>query len=222
MAPGIFNARTQETCYITTAKTPKTIRDKGAMNKAKAYPATRPTYDWMGLKTSVEIIMSREDNKDVFGYAFGASDLPDVTEDGRIVERMKTGEFDVQFTDERVTEAEGINRDFARVHKLIYVISEVGLGRPCVGFVIGESFLEYNPVDKNDEPLPKYFHPSPLPIDISNVYEIAKCMCVLVTEDFKLEQAVIQLAKWVEQYEMLGVKCVKGPFERYYITMEGA
>lgn len=104
-----------------------------------------------------------------------------------------------------VQEAIEICNQFAIKHKVIFIEKgTVGFGRPCVGFVRGNNYLEYNPCDESThEPLwPE--NQALLPPDTTpNAYHKHDCIAVLV-EDDNYDAGKIELAEWARHIEAQG------------------
>lgn len=92
--------------------------------------------------------------------------------------------------------------DFALKHKVVFQDKgEVGFGRPCVGFLHGDNYIDYNPhtypnfekafPDDND-----YWPPS----EVGDAYHKHQCIAVLVNGD-NYEEALRQLVIWVDDME---------------------
>ena len=100
---------------------------------------------------------------------------------------------------------------FALDHKVILEeASEVGMGRPCVGFTKGGCYIGYSRLDSQtfeemegwcDERLGA-------PEGVSDAYHKTDCVAVLAPEE-DYETALAQLVKWVQHYNELGVELVE-------------
>lgn len=84
----------------------------------------------------------------------------------------------------------------------------VGFMRPCVGFMRGNRYIDYNPYDWQGDDIkripetesPLSNPPSKL---VPDAYHKHDCMAVLVQED-DVRGAVVQLAEWVRHLERGG------------------
>lgn len=78
---------------------------------------------------------------------------------------------------------------------------EVGFGRPCVGFLKGNNYVDYPPVyggPNYDEIIADCDFPT-----VENAYHKYNCLAVLVeNEDY--EKALDELLEWVEKMEARG------------------
>jgi hypothetical protein len=93
---------------------------------------------------------------------------------------------------------------FANEHKLILEDhGEVGFGRPCVGFLHGHNYVDYNPMNlESFEYIPGFKIDDPVPSGV-NAYHKHDCMAVLVEND-DYDEALRQLNEWVKHLESLG------------------
>lgn len=99
-------------------------------------------------------------------------------------------------------------QDFANRHKLIFEDrGEVGIGRPCVGLLRNDRYLDYHPHDVDYEPItdPTGLHDARLapPAFIEDVYHKHDCVCVLVHND-DYDRAIAQLSVWLQELERQG------------------
>lgn len=93
---------------------------------------------------------------------------------------------------------------FALKHKLILEEeSEVGFGRPCVGYTKGYGYVDFNPylsdgtldfVFPDDE-----YYEAP----VKDAYHKHDCLCVLVRGG-DYNKALVQLGEWVDDIEKRG------------------
>jgi hypothetical protein len=101
---------------------------------------------------------------------------------------------------------------FAKKHALkLEKMGEVGFGRPCVGFIAGNGYVDYNAL-KYPNLTPAFPQDDPYcpPEDVKDAYHKHDCLAVLVyNEDY--EEALRQLNIWVEDIESRGGKIY--PFE---------
>lgn len=104
-----------------------------------------------------------------------------------------------------MTDNEKICREFAKKHDIKFERgSEVGFGRPAVGFTYGTSYIDHNPVDMSTWESIKEFEDERLYAPVgANSYHKSDCLCVLV-EDDEYDVAIDQLAAWVTHLESLG------------------
>ena len=95
---------------------------------------------------------------------------------------------------------------FANDHKIIFEDEgEVGLCRPCVGLMYGESYIEYNPYDKDTyEPISEYYDNRLKKIIPEDAYHKYECVTVLVHGD-DYDTAIRQLSDWVDGLRKLKV-----------------
>ena len=100
--------------------------------------------------------------------------------------------------------------DFAEKHGVKFEANgEVGFGRPCVGFLKNDAYIDFtpynmdtfDPVFPNDERLVE-------PDGVEDAYHKHDCMAVLVHDD-DYEKALNQLSVWVDYLEGVGVKLVE-------------
>ena len=110
-------------------------------------------------------------------------------------------------------------QEFANEHKLILEDKgEVGFGRPCVGFIKGTGYIDYDPLDRPDY-LTKVF-PNDKDLDppqgVPNAYHKHSCMAVLVHGD-DYDAALEELAVWVDDLNRIGVRVVDFPTGAYGI-----
>lgn len=103
---------------------------------------------------------------------------------------------------------------FANEHKLILEDrGEVGFWRPCVGFIKGDGYIDYNALTykKMEKAFPgdKDLNPPP---GVTNAYHKHQCMAVLV-EDDDYDWALEELAIWVDDWNRIGVRVVEYPTE---------
>ena len=103
-------------------------------------------------------------------------------------------------------EAKNICQQFALKHKVIFDdTGECGFGRECVGFNIGNQWLDHNPTRAPDyDPIPELACPDAYAPDDVNSYHKHECLAVLGRGD----EAVIGLAKWVQKMESAGTVSV--------------
>jgi hypothetical protein len=99
---------------------------------------------------------------------------------------------------------------FALKHKLVFEEkSEVGFGRPCVGFTKGEGYINFNPTVRPDFDLvfpdDDYYES---PENVPDAYHKHDCMAVLV-HDGDYDKALHQLGLWVDDVEAKGGKVVE-------------
>lgn len=105
------------------------------------------------------------------------------------------------------TESRALCQRFANQHKLIFEDKgEVGFGRPCVGFLRGPGYVNYNPLNDRtyDYIWPRDLRLSP-PTDTTDAYHKHDCLAVLALGDEPdYETAIDQLAAWVTHLESQG------------------
>jgi hypothetical protein len=92
---------------------------------------------------------------------------------------------------------------FALKHKLILEeAGEVGFCRPCVGYIKGNGYVNFNPtgsvVYKPIFPDDEYYS-----APVKDAYHKHNCLAVLVHDD-DYETALIQLGQWVDEIESRG------------------
>ena len=100
-------------------------------------------------------------------------------------------------------QATKICQQFAQKHKLVFEDKgECGLGRECVGFLHGDSYIDHNPHDGTtlDDIKVLECEDAWAPEDV-NSYHKHSCLAVLGRGD----EAVIGLAKWVKKMEAAGI-----------------
>ncbi|MCK5607461.1 hypothetical protein KAR91_36595 [Candidatus Pacearchaeota archaeon] len=110
-------------------------------------------------------------------------------------------------------------QEFANEHKLILEDKgEVGFGRPCVGIIGSEGYIEFNPMrykegDMRLNPDLVYAFPddkSFFPPPVEDAYHKHECLCVLVHDD-DYDKALIQLDEWIQVLIKKKVVVVKYP-----------
>jgi len=109
-----------------------------------------------------------------------------------------------------------IVQDFANKHKLVFQDhGECGFGRPCVGLLHGDSYVDYRPMRK--APPPDYYVRvfenddfRYVPEDVPDAYHKHDCIAVLVHND-DYELAIRQLAAWVLYLDANNAKVVEYP-----------
>jgi hypothetical protein len=99
---------------------------------------------------------------------------------------------------------------FAEKHALkLEKRGEVGFGRPCVGFIAGNGYVDYNAFKYPDFtpafPQDNQYYP---PDSVKDAYHKHDCLCVLVIND-DYDEALRQLEIWVEDIESRGGKIYK-------------
>jgi len=102
---------------------------------------------------------------------------------------------------------------FANEHKLILEDKgEVGFGRPCVGFIKGTGYINYNPLDRSDYLTKVFAGDEDLtpPQGVPNAYHKHSCMAVLV-HGHDYDAALEELAVWVDDWSRIGVRVVDFP-----------
>lgn len=111
------------------------------------------------------------------------------------------------------SETLAILQGFADRHELTLTLrGECGFGRPCVGFLKGDSYVEFNPYDmaslKAGEPVTVFPYDRRLspPKDVPNAYHKHDCLAVLAVDDDEpdYEAAARELAAWVRYLESWG------------------
>jgi len=106
-------------------------------------------------------------------------------------------------------EARTICQNFALKHKVIFQDEGAcGFGRECVGFNSGDKWIDHNPYSHGDsfEQIKEFACDAAEPPAGVNAYHKHNCLAVLGRGD----EAVIQLAKWVQSMEAAGdVKIVE-------------
>lgn len=97
--------------------------------------------------------------------------------------------------------------NFAKKHDIFLEVNgEVGFGRECVGFTSGTNYIDYNPYDrKTYEPIEQLYSEKHYEIAPDNAYHKHDCLCVLGCGD----EALKELAQWVEELEKNNVKIVE-------------
>jgi hypothetical protein len=100
--------------------------------------------------------------------------------------------------------------EFANANDLVLEKhGEIGFGRPCVGFVKGESYIAYNPYNSMDfERIPEFYDKRLSEAATENAYHKDDYMAVLVHDD-KYEDALVELERWLTNLEKLGKVRVK-------------
>ncbi len=98
---------------------------------------------------------------------------------------------------------------FANEHGIVLKLkSEVGFGRPCIGFTHGNGYIDYNPIHMGTyDDLPGFEDrriSEAAPVD---AYHKHQCLAVLVETD--RERAIAQLAEWVDAMNEIGVEIVE-------------
>jgi hypothetical protein len=92
---------------------------------------------------------------------------------------------------------------FALKHKLILEEhGEVGFGRPCVGFLTGDSYLDYPPVYSHGDAFKEIYPDCDFPT-VDNSYHKHNCLAVLVRGD-DYAKGLDELAEWVDKIEAKG------------------
>lgn len=99
-------------------------------------------------------------------------------------------------------EARKICAEFASKHQLIFSDNgEVGFGRPCVGFLHGDNYVEHNPRDlEKYKVIPHLECEKCYAPDGVDAYHKHNCLAVLGHG----EEAIKQLAEWVQHLESQG------------------
>lgn len=78
---------------------------------------------------------------------------------------------------------------------------ECGIGRACVGFSSGGSWVDHNPRNRDDrKPIEKFAFEAAKPPPGVSAYHKFDCLAVLGHG----EESVIQLARWVQHMEAAG------------------
>lgn len=96
---------------------------------------------------------------------------------------------------------------FAIKHKVILEEKgEVGFGRPCVGFLRGSSFIDYNA--SIDYPNPLFPGDEEIWSTVDDAYHKHNCLAVLVNDD-DYEEALTQLHKWITDWDKEGIEIVE-------------
>ncbi len=100
--------------------------------------------------------------------------------------------------------------DFATKHTLVFNDEgECGFFRPCVGFMHGDNYVNYNPLKQPDYKIIEEFYDIRWEdIKPKDAYHKHDCVCVLIRNEDKNE-ALRQLADWVDKMEEIGVTVVK-------------
>lgn len=104
-----------------------------------------------------------------------------------------------------VQEAIEICNQFALKHKVIFEEQgEVGFGRPCVGFMRGNNYVDYRPYHSETcEPIWPENDAIRAPEATPNAYHKHDCLAVLVHGE-NYDAAKIELAEWVKHIEAQG------------------
>lgn len=99
-----------------------------------------------------------------------------------------------------IEEANEFLKDFVFKHDLtLKKKGEVGFGRPCVGILRGNCYVEYNPYeDKTYEPIKEFYNEDISKFSSYNSYHKHSCFAVLV-EDGDYNNGLIELAKWLSK-----------------------
>jgi hypothetical protein len=109
---------------------------------------------------------------------------------------------------------------FALDHKLILEErGEVGFWRPCVGYLKGESYVDYTRRDDlTFEYLPGFDGEGLWAPEGVNAYHKCTCLAVLVDND-DYDEALKQLAVWVRALNEVGVEVIR--YERQHDSLVG-
>lgn len=96
-------------------------------------------------------------------------------------------------------------QNFATKHKLIFEdTGTVGFDRPCVGFIRGSGYIDYNPLQYPDfSNVWPHDHRLGPPAGVEDAYHKHDCLAVLVHEE-NYGVAIDQLAAWVDHLESQG------------------
>jgi len=97
-------------------------------------------------------------------------------------------------------------QEFAQKHSIILnEKGEIGFGRPCVGFVHGDNYISFNPLqDGGDyEPIFGEYDDRLYPPEGVESYHKGDYVAVLVSDE-KYHKGLKQLLKWVEHLESQG------------------
>jgi hypothetical protein len=98
---------------------------------------------------------------------------------------------------------------FANDHGLVLNLEgEVGIGRECVGFTHGNSYVDYNPITMGGDydPVPGFEDERIAKAAPEDAYHKHQCLAVLVQTD--REKAIEQLGEWVDAMNEIGVEMV--------------
>ncbi len=98
---------------------------------------------------------------------------------------------------------------FANDHGVVLDLDgEVGMGRPCVGFRHGNSYVDYNPITMggNYDDVPGFEDRQIAESAPPDAYHKHQCLAVLVETD--REKAIEQLGDWVDAMNTIGVEMI--------------
>lgn len=97
-------------------------------------------------------------------------------------------------------------QEFANEHKIVFEPEgECGFGRPCVGLMHGENYVDYNPNnDTTYESIPEYYDERLNDIPPKDAYHKHSCLAVLG----RGEEAIKQLSEWVDKLKELDATVV--------------
>lgn len=98
---------------------------------------------------------------------------------------------------------------FAEEHGIVLQMKgECGFGRPCVGFLKHDNYVDYCPTEHpNYSRIAKFYDDRLLQVP-EDAYHKHDCMAVLVHDD-NYDEGLKQLCEWVDTYEDLGVELVE-------------
>lgn len=120
-------------------------------------------------------------------------------------------------------------QEFANKHKVIFEDKgEVGFGRPCVGFLYGDNYVDHNPRNQETfKPIPEYADERLYAHGAPDAYHKHDCLAVLVHRD-NYNEALRQLHNWIRHIESLGKvvmvfynKGTKDPLQAFLIGYHG-
>lgn len=109
-------------------------------------------------------------------------------------------------------QAKKICNNFAVKHKVIFAEDgEIGFMRPCVGFVKGQGYIDYNPRhDISEAEADAFFCKEFDQIKPEDAYHKHDCLAVLVHS--KASEAIKQLAHWAQELDAIGIEVL--PYRR--------
>lgn len=115
-------------------------------------------------------------------------------------------------------ETRAILEVFAAKHGLtLETEGEVGFCRPCVGYTRAGSYVDYNPIGNDHQPIAGFYDRRlRAPAEVMDDYHKHDCLAVLAHEPDEqsppdYDAALEQLAAWVRRLDALGVEVVSYP-----------
>ncbi len=100
-------------------------------------------------------------------------------------------------------------QEFANKNKVVFEDEgEVGIGRECVGLLMGGNYVNYNPHNSETyEEMPEYYDDRLNAIAPEDAYHKHQCIAVLG----RGEEAIRQLSDWVDKLKELGATIEQFP-----------